>query len=198
MNQRPSPLAIVAIVALAAFTIFITWRAKRFEKNLLNRDEPSALISKPAPDFSLYSLDGRKVSLADYHGKTKLVITFWASWCGPCRMELPMLRDFYKRYRKNSDDFEILAIDVDDDRADAEAAAAKDRLPFPVLLDTAGVASDAYGVESIPAMFVIEKDGTVRDGRVGFDQTMEYHLVAALGIKTNNRAGANTDDDSSH
>lgn len=197
MKQRLSTLALVAIAALAAFTIFITWRAKRFEKSLLHGDEPSALIDKPAPSFSLDSLDGRRISLADYHGKSTLVVAFWASWCGPCRMELPVLRDFYKKNHRDSTNFEFLAIDVNDERDAAAAAAASDKLPFPVLLDSAGEAGDAYGVESIPAMFVIDKDGTVRYSHVGFEQFMEIRLASELGIKMDKPAGGNTTDDDS-
>lgn len=77
----------------------------------------------------------------------------------------------------------MLAIDVDDDDpADAEAAAKSEQLPFPVLLDRAGKAGRAYGVESIPALFIVDERGVVRHEQAGFDQTLEYMLAARLGF----------------
>jgi peroxiredoxin len=183
MKPRLTPLSKLAIFTLALFTVFITWRAKAFEKKLLNNEEVSELVGKPAPDFTLYTLEGQKVSLADYHGKKKVVISFWASWCGPCRMEMPALRDFYKKNENHQDEFEMLAIDVDDDDpGDAEEAAKSVSLPFPVLLDRAGKAGRAYGVDAIPAMFIVDEQGKVTYAHTGFDQTMEYMLGMRLGF----------------
>jgi hypothetical protein len=85
---------VVAIVLLAAFTIFVTWRVKRLGKSVLSRTSASVMISKSAPDFTLPVLGGDTVSLADYRGKKTLVVSYWASWCGPCKVELPELREF--------------------------------------------------------------------------------------------------------
>lgn len=178
---RLSSMQIVLLAALAVFTLYITWRAKSLEKSIANRDEVSIIVAKPAPTFSLASLDGRTVSLSDYAGK-KVVVSYWASWCGPCKVEMPELRDFYKRYHKADSDFEILAISIDESRSDAEKYAAAEKLPFPVLLDPQSKTADAYSVEGIPTMFVIGKDGKVEYAHTGLQEGMQFILMRQLGI----------------
>jgi peroxiredoxin len=182
MKLKPSPAAIVAIVALAAFTIFITWRAKSLERAMHERAEIPPLVNKTAPPFALPSLEGRTVSLADYHGKQNLVVSFWASWCGPCRLEMPVLRSFYDKHHNDSNGFELLAISIDDSEAPAQAFATRSKLPFPVLLDLSKQTADAYGVEGIPTLYVIDKTGKVIFGHAGFDTTLQFQLATALGI----------------
>ncbi|HXY16085.1 MAG TPA: TlpA disulfide reductase family protein [Terriglobales bacterium] len=184
MGRKLAPAQIVGIASLAIFTLFITWKAKALEKHLRERGEASALVNKPAADFTLPSLDGELVSLADYRGKKKVVLSFWASWCGPCRMELPVLADFYKRYHKGSSDFEILAISIDDDREAAEAYAAKAKLPFPVLLDPDSKAADLYSVDGIPTVFIVDTQGKIIEGITGMNPAIEVQLALRLGIKT--------------
>jgi peroxiredoxin len=178
---RLTSLQTILFAALAVFTLYITWRAKSLEKSIANRDDTSAIVSKPAPGFSLASLDGRTVSLSDYAGK-KVVVSYWASWCGPCKLEMPELRDFYKQYHKADSDFEILAISIDQNRSDAEKYASAEKLPFPVLLDPESRTADKYAVEGIPTMFVVGKDGKVTYAHTGLDQAMQYRLMAQLGI----------------
>lgn len=182
-STKPSAGMIAALMALAAFTIFITWRAKLLEASINRIDKTMELLNKPAPQVTLAGLDGRRVSIADFRGKKALVVTFWASWCGPCRMETPILRDFYKKKAQANTDFEILAISVDDDREAAESAAAELRMPFPVLLDSAHAAATAYQVQSIPALLIVDKDGKVTYVKVGFDATLEMQLNAHFGIR---------------
>jgi len=188
MTRKPSPVAIGAVTALVAFTVFITWRAKTIEMALEGGDPTRAFINKPAPAFSLSSLDGATVSLADYQGK-KVVLDFWASWCGPCRMEMPVLRAFYEKNHKVYDNFEILAVSLDDNREDAEKFAESTKLPFPVLLDLTSTTSGLYGADSIPTLYVIDETGTVKYGQVGFDPALEIELDRQLGIKVSNPFG---------
>lgn len=182
MRLKPSPAAIIAIVALAVFTVFITWRAKSLERSMHERGETSPLVNKAAPPFALPSLDGRTISLADYHGKQNLVVSFWASWCGPCRLEMPVLRAFYEKHHNDSNSFEFLAISIDDSAAPARAFATSSKIPFPVLLDISKQTADAYHVDGIPTLFVIDKSGKVIFGHSGFDTTLQFQLANALGI----------------
>ena len=174
---------VVAIALLALFTIFITWRVKRLEKSLLERTSASVMISRSAPEFALPALSGDTVSLADYRGKKTVVVSYWASWCGPCKVELPELREFYKRYHKADANFEILAISIDEEKADAEKYAAAEKLPFPVLFDPQSKTADAYSVEGIPTLFVINKDGKIAHAHAGLVQAMQMQLMGELGLK---------------
>jgi peroxiredoxin len=178
---RLRSMQIILFAALAVFTLYITWRVKSLEKSIANRDEASAFLAKPAPRFSLASLDGRTISLSDYAGK-KVVVSYWASWCGPCKVEMPELRDFYQRYHQTNSDFEILAISIDEDRSEAERYAATQKLPFPVLLDPESKTADAYSVEGIPAMFLIGKDGKVEYAHTGLEEGLQFVLMRRLGI----------------
>jgi peroxiredoxin len=198
MGRKPSPAQVFGIAALAVFTLFITWKAKSLEKRLREASDASALVNKKAGDFSLQGLDGQTVALADYRGKKKVVVSFWASWCGPCRLELPVLADFYRKYHKEDSNFEILAISIDDDRADAEAYASKAKLPFPVLWDPASKAADAFSVEAIPSLFVIDSSGTIIDGNTGVDAAMEVRLAMRLGIDLKSKRPGAADDDGSN
>jgi peroxiredoxin len=198
MRTKLSASATLGIAVLAAFTVFITWRAKKLEFAMRERLQTPALTNKAAPEFELPTLDGNTASLADYRGKKMLVVSFWASWCGPCRLEMPVLRSFYQRHHKFENDFEILAISIDDNQKDAEEFANAEKLPFPVLLDLRSKAADAYGVEGIPVLFVIDKYGKVIYGHEGFDPTLELQLAQKLGIKIDNNEMGVVDGRSSH
>ena len=182
MVSRPSAGAALASAALASFTVWITWRAKALEAGLQSEDQPAVLLHKQAPDFSLPALDGRMVSLAAERGRRTMVLSFWASWCGPCRLELPVLRSFYERVHKPGSDFEVLAISLDEDSGAAERMAKDLRLPFPVLLDPSQKSAAAYGVSGIPALFVVAKNGRVAYGASGFRPGFEVMLATQLGI----------------
>jgi peroxiredoxin len=182
MRPRPSLAAALAIAALAVFTVWITWRAKILEGGSRAGGEAVALLHKPAPDFRLPALDGHFVSLGAERGKRKVVVSFWASWCSPCRMELPVLRSFYERTHKPDSDFDIIAISLDEDRDAAERMANELKLPFPVLLDPLQKSATAYGVWGIPALFIVDKSGRVTYSGSGFNPGFEYMLAGQLGI----------------
>jgi cytochrome c biogenesis protein CcmG, thiol:disulfide interchange protein DsbE len=187
-GPRLSAPAVLGIVVLALLTILLTWRASILEAALQRQSEQPELVDKPAPDFSALTLDGRTVSLVDFRGQKKVVVSFWASWCGPCRLEMPSLIQFYKTNHRDTSDFEILAVSIDEDPQAAADFATAMKLNFPVLVDPDKKIANAYQVEGIPTMFVIDKDGKVIYGRAGYDATMTFQLASELGIKDNKNA----------
>ena len=182
VRSLPRPFA-VFIIALAVFTVWITWRAKMLEIGETSTPSTPVLVGQIAPDFQLTTLDGRNVSLSDYRGKKKVVISFWASWCGPCRIEMPELRKFYDSTHKDDASYEFLAISIDEERAAAATAVKEDKLPFPVLMDIGGKTATAYHVDAIPTLLVIDEQGKVAEGYTGLQPAMEIQLAGNLGIK---------------
>jgi peroxiredoxin len=188
LPSRPalSPAAIAGFALLALITVLLTWRASLLEASLQRQDEQPALVDRPAPDFTVRTLDGRTVSLADFRGQKNIVVAFWASWCGPCRLEMPVLIEFYKKNHSDASDFEILAVSIDEDTKEAENFAAAQKLNFPVLLDPAQKMANAYEVEGIPTMFVIGKNGRILFGHSGYSAGLQFQLASELGIKNQN------------
>ncbi|MBO5052127.1 MAG: TlpA family protein disulfide reductase [Clostridia bacterium] len=112
-----------------------------------------------APDFVVYDLAGNAVRLSDYIGKP-IVLNFWASWCGPCKMEMP---DFDEVYRQYGDEVQFLMVNLTDGSyetvATAAAFVAQNGYAFPVLFDTSGQAANTYQIYSIPTTYFIDAGG---------------------------------------
>lgn len=120
-----------------------------------------------APDFTLPSLDGQTVRLSDFRGKKAILLNFWATWCAPCRLEMPTMDKVYQAYK--SQGLEILAVNLDA----GSNSAVKDfmhelNLSFPALLDPDMEVLRLYRQFSIPATFLIDKQGIVRHREVGY------------------------------
>ena len=116
--------------------------------------------SGPAPGFTLKSREGKDVSLASLKGQVVLV-NFWASWCVPCRDEMPHLEALYETYKSLG--FTLVAVNVESDPANAKKWLAENGpVTFPVLLDTKNEVSKLYHVETMPSTVVVAKDGTMR------------------------------------
>ena len=112
-----------------------------------------------APDFTVYDRDGNEVKLSDYTGKP-IVLNFWASWCGPCQMEMP---DFHEKYLELGQDVHFLMVNMTDgSRETVDSASAfvdKNAYTFPVFYDTAVDAAMTYGVYSLPTTYFINSKG---------------------------------------
>jgi peroxiredoxin len=124
----------------------------------------------PAPDFTLKSLAGANLRLAEQRGRVVL-INFWASWCAPCRQEMPHLNALHERYR--SAGLVLLGVNVDDDARNGSEAARKLAVGFPVLLDTDKRVSRLYDMSAMPATVLLDRDGRVRHLHRGYREGME-------------------------
>lgn len=114
----------------------------------------------PAPHFNLVSLTGQEVKLSDFLGRP-VMVNFWASWCPPCRAEMPTFQKIYAEYE--SFGFVILAVNSQESRTEALSFTQSETLSFPILLDEDGAVSHLYRALSLPATFFIRKDGFISD-----------------------------------
>ena len=123
-----------------------------------------------APDFTLKSADGRNLRLQEQRGQVVLV-NFWASWCGPCKQEMPHLSRLYDKYRSSG--FTLLAVNIDDDARHGAATAVKWGLKFPVLLDADKKVTRLYDLGAMPSTVLIDRDGKVRYLHRGYREGVE-------------------------
>ena len=151
----------------------------------------SPLKGKPAPAFTLEDLSGKKVSLASYKGKAVL-INFWATWCGPCKIETPWLVELRNQYAPQG--FEILGVSVDDiDRGEPDKFAKEKgdigrfvdqmHIPYPVLIEGDKVSKPYGGLDDMPTSFFVDRKGTVVAAQVGLTSKadIESNIKKALG-----------------
>lgn len=134
-----------------------------------------------APEIGLSDLAGRGVQISKLRGKVVLV-DFWASWCAPCRQELPQLEQLYKKYRARG--FEVLAINQDQSIEGARRFLGSVPLSFRVVHDRAKTVANRYGPSKMPSSFLVDRKGIIRYVHAGFrsgDQaTLERHILSLL------------------
>jgi len=196
---------VLLVLAVFAWAGWANWeyRKQAAEKRLANvsqaelveaRDAQSALnplIGKPAPPFSLEALAGKKVSLDDYKGKAVL-INFWATWCGPCKIETPWLVDLRNQYAPKG--FEILGVSTDElDRSDAKMFGSEKKeisdfvqkmhMPYPVLIEGDSISKPFGGLDAMPTSFFVDRNGKIVAATMGISSKddIEVNIKKALG-----------------
>ena len=113
----------------------------------------------PAPDFTLKSHSGENLRLSEFRGEV-VMINFWASWCGPCRQEMPLLDELYTQYQPLG--FTILGVNVEEDSTKARQLLKDIPVSFPVLFDNESEVSKLYKVVAMPSTVLVDRDGNVR------------------------------------
>ncbi|QUW23997.1 TlpA family protein disulfide reductase [Sporosarcina sp. Marseille-Q4063] len=179
-------ISVLIIVSMIVVTIKTNFSAKDTSSEMeeypsgLIEDLPSDLVdenidsesgldkNERAPDFELTTLAGETVSLSDYKGKT-VILNFWASWCPPCRVEMPFMENYYEE-NKDSENMEILAVNMTktergggDKIEKVQGFVDEHELTFPILLDDAGEVVKLYQVMAYPTTYIINPDGIITD-----------------------------------
>jgi peroxiredoxin len=141
----------------------------------------TAMPGEMAPQLRLQSRTGDTVDLADLRGKV-VVVDFWASWCDPCREELPVLERFYAAHRDSG--LEILGVNIDESRADADELLRRLPVTFPVLYDTDQHVVSRWQPPKMPTSYVVDRDGRIAAVQAGFEpghvESLEAKLLAQL------------------
>jgi thiol-disulfide isomerase/thioredoxin len=135
------------IVALLAAFVAFAWPAAATDG------------SPPAPEFKLANRAGGELTLSGLKGQV-VMINFWASWCGPCRQEFPALDQIYSKYKPMG--FQMIAINVESEKADAERFLGQTPVGFPILFDPDNKVSGNYGVSAMPTTFLVDRQGRLR------------------------------------
>jgi cytochrome c biogenesis protein CcmG/thiol:disulfide interchange protein DsbE len=185
IGARAAPWLLGAAVVAAA--VLLTLRAPRGQL-LVGAPvaEPTAgddRVGKTAPDFELSALDGRRIRLSDFRGRVVLV-NFWATWCAPCRVEMPWLTEFDARYRDRG--LTVLGVSVDDGgRERVEKFARERRVGYPILLNNGDVDLRYGGVRFLPQTFFVGRDGRITRRVYGIRTHADFEadIRRALGLQ---------------
>jgi len=177
--NRNSATWVVMIIAISVMLAAAPYMARRagLNNSLEQRDE---MKGKPAPEFALESLDGATVHLSDFRGKAVL-LNFWATWCQPCKIEMPWFEALQKQYGPQG--FQVLGIAVDDASKEDIAKFAKDiGVNYPILLGKEAVGTAYGGVPFLPSSFFIDRDGKIVNRVAGLKSRSEIEddIKAAL------------------
>jgi peroxiredoxin len=156
--------------AAAALALFLAGCSKTRSASEANIKSDSE--RKPAPAFSLKDADGKTVNLADYRGKVVL-LNFWATWCGPCEVEIPWFIEFQQKYKDR--DFAVLGVSLDDDGwKSVRPYIASHKINYPIMIGTE-VTSQQYGeIDSLPTTFILDRQGRIATQHVGLVDKRDY------------------------
>ena len=137
---------------------------------------------KQAPEFALKDSNGTTVHLSDYKGKVVL-LNFWATWCGPCKVEIPWFIEFEQNYKDRG--FAVLGVSMDDDGWDAVKPYLQQRkVNYRVVLGNDQVAQNYGGIDSLPTTFVIDRDGRIASTHVGLVSRRDYDAEVQQLLET--------------
>ncbi|HVC96256.1 MAG TPA: TlpA disulfide reductase family protein [Pirellulales bacterium] len=140
--------------------------------------QQSALVGATAPDIEQQLLDGGEFSLKSYRGKQVVMLDFWATWCGPCVQEMPILAKVADDYRDKG--VALVCVNQRESASDIRAFLDREKLNVTVGLDSDGTAGQAYGANGIPMLVIVDKQGIVRRVHVGYSPGIEATLKADL------------------
>jgi len=156
--KRGLATAIIALLALAA-VLAVAWQVLRSD----SAGKGGLAAGMKAPEIEGIDTSGDRIDLLDYRGQP-VIVNFWASWCGPCVKEMPLLDEVY---RSASGRFKLISVNVGDTKGTVNEFLKEHGISFPVLIDAAGKAAGRYRVSALPATFAIDAEGRISHAGLG-------------------------------
>lgn len=176
---RRNPFALVFVAIVAAAMLYFGLHVTRHSGTT---HAAGMGYGTPAPDFTLESLDGKKFTLSEFKGKAVLV-NFWATWCGPCKIETPWLVELQNEY--GSQGLQVVGVAMDDSGKDEIARFAKDMgMNYPVLLGKEAVGEAYGGVPALPESFFVGRDGKIVDRIMGIEGKAQIETAIKKALNT--------------
>ncbi len=172
-------LTLILIIIGASLILFLSLKKPQSETAVKDTPVPETVYPHPrsttppatpqagedvAPDFELESLEGEVARLSDFRGKVVL-LDFWATWCGPCKVQMKNLKEL--RYLVNEDEVIIISIDVGEGKGVVQEFVTEEEVDWLVLLDPKGSTAKSYRIRAIPTLFIIDKEGLIKEKYVG-------------------------------
>ncbi len=158
--RKPLMFVLAGLILIAASAYATTVTAEEFRR--MGLQPPKQKVE--SIDFELQDLSGTTRRLSDFKGKV-VFLNFWATWCGPCRFEMPSMEKLYQRFKAKG--LVVVAVNLQEDRDSAKRFVEEHELSFPVLLDTTGRIGATYGARSIPTTYLVDRAGFVLAGTIG-------------------------------
>src|ERR1700674_1021952 len=177
--MKRNPLALVVVAFVVALMLYVGLHMARRSGRL---PTPRITRSTVAPDFSLESLEGKTMRLSDFRGKAVL-LNFWATWCGPCKIEMPWFVELQQKY--GSQGLQVVGVAMDDASKEDIAKFAKDMgVNYPVLIGKEAVGDSYGGIPALPETFFIGRDGKVVDKILGLRGKAEIEDAIKKALNT--------------
>ncbi len=156
-----------ALVALSLATLGLSlWLWREDRQKIVSQAQPAAEAARPAPDFALQTVDGRLLRLRDLRGQV-ILLNFWATWCPPCKAEMPDLDALHRQYGQTRG-FTVVGVNIQESQAVVAAFARQNNISFPLVLDADGaITNDLYRVRGFPTSIIIDRAGNIRDVWMG-------------------------------
>ena len=174
-----SSVVILIIVVLLAGLLVVSSCTPTSKPDSNQALSPAPALGREAPDFTLEDLDGNSIRLNDLRGKV-VFLNFWATWCPPCRAEMPDIEEIHQKYK--GQDVVILGIDIQESADKVRSFVEDGGYTWTMVLDGTGKVADLYKIRAIPTSFFVDKEGIIRAVAIGgmTDTTMEAKLAEAM------------------
>ena len=169
--QKKISIFVIAVLLVGGFSFFYL-----HNNTTKVAAEVGTEVGMQAPDFTLKNMNDKEVSLSDYQGQ-KVFLNFWASWCPPCRKEMP---DMQKLQEEHGEEVVILAVNVGENKATVSNFIMDNQLDFPVVLDQNRSTAQNYLVRGIPTSYFLDQDGIIQEkvvGAISYERMLELNQI---------------------